>query len=477
MTDRRAAGAPPAELRLPTPPPAPPRPFDPMAGAYFLGPQSFDASSGGGYTGAPLPPRVVRTAIVVRRFRFRLLPLLLALPVSAAAAQEGAAPVDTAGPPPPFVEEQAPQGYDLALHGLEGFDIGHLNRVDGLTPSFGFSLLSVRPNALPTLDLAAGLRTNRPEEPWFRAEAAQILAGLDRLRISAALYRDTHTPDAWKIGDRENDVWLFLARTDLRNYYDARGARLTLASSDLRPWGLSLSLLAERNTSLEQDGFFTFTTLLGDDEDFRPNPPVAEARVTSATLEARLLTASTQSPSLRVPGWSLSAGLESAGSAAGGDVAFRRGVLHLRRYTQVGERHWLSGRVYVSGPVLGTDSLPPQRFTYLGGPGSLPGFDTLVLGGDRGVLASAEYTFQLPNTRWSTPVFLLWQLEVFSNAGNSVTRARRSRLYSDLHWDAGLGVSGVTVLGYLGLFVAQRLSHFDERSDGPRVLFRLQRTF
>ena len=363
------------------------------------------------------------------------------------------------------------------MHGVAGFDLGHLDRVDGWTPAFGLTLLSVRPNALPTIDLAVGWRSNRPLRPSARIAASQVFAGADRLRLSAEAYRATHTTDGWKVGARENDFSVFLFRTDLRNYYEANGVRLSAASSDLRTVGATLTLLGEQNRALLQDGFFTASTLLGDDADFRPNPLVPDARVTSAAVEARLVTASTQSPSLRVPGWNLSAEVERAFDALGADVTFWRGRLDLRRYTRLTDRHWVNARLYLAGPVLGTEELPRQRFTYLGGPGSLPGYDTLVLGGDRGVLATAEYTFALPNTSWSTPVFLLWQLEVFSNAGNAVLAADRARLWDDLHWDAGLGVSGVTVFGNLGVFVAQRLSQLDERHDGPRVFARLARAF
>ncbi len=435
------------------------------------------------------------TAAVLQRLHPWLFLLILACPLAAqerAGAPPDSLPPDTTAradslahpdstPAAPDVAALAkantPAGYEVSPHGIHGFDVGHLNRVDGWTPSLGITLLAVRPNALPTLDLAAGLRTNRTDDPWARAKVSQIFAGLDRLQVTAEAYLDTRTPDGWKVGARENDVWVFLARTDLRNYYDAEGVRLAVSSSDLRPWGLTLVLQSEHNESLVQDPFFTFTTLFGDDGNFRPNPAVLDGRVTSASLEARFVTASSQSPALRVPGWSLGAGLERAWQGLGGDVSFWRGTLHVRRYTRLAERHWLNARAYVTGPVFGTDALPGQRFTYLGGPGSLPGFDTLELGGDRGVLGSVEYTYQLPNTSWSTPVFLLWQLEVFSNLGNAVGEADRADLYSDLHWDAGAGVSGVTVLGYLGLFLAQRLSDADGSSSGPRVFFRLQRAF
>ncbi|MFN2431790.1 MAG: BamA/TamA family outer membrane protein [Gemmatimonadota bacterium] len=396
------------------------------------------------------------------------------------AADSTAADSAAVHPPPSipaFVERASARGYEVSLAGLRGFEIGHLNRVDGWRPGFGLSLLSVRPNALPTLEVSAGMRTHRLEEPWVRATATQILSDLDRLRVWVEGYRDTHTPDGWKIGARENDFWVFLAHSDLRNYYEANGVRLGASTSDLRPWGFELTLLTETNESVQEDGFFTLPTLFGDEGAFRPNPSIAEGRVTSAALEARLVTAASQSPALRVPGWSLTGSLERAGAVLGGDHSFWRGTLHVRRYTRLAERHWLNARLHLSAPVLGTEELPRQRFTYLGGPGSLPGFDTLILGGDRGVLASGEYTFQLPTTPWSAPVFLLWQLEVFSNVGNAVERSARARLYSDLRWDAGLGVSGVTVLGYLGVFLAQRLSNLDEPSSGPRLLFRLQRTF
>ncbi|HEY7461046.1 MAG TPA: BamA/TamA family outer membrane protein [Gemmatimonadota bacterium] len=402
----------------------------------------------------------------------------LARPDSLTPADSLAPPVSRPAPArAALVEAGAPSGYDVSPHGYRGLDVGHLNRVDGWAPSVGLTLLPVRPNALPTLDITAGVRTNRLDEPWGRLAASQIFAGLDRFQLAAEIYRDTRTPDGWKVGARENDLWVFLTRTDLRNYYDAAGVRLAASSSDLRPWGLTLALQSEHNESVDQDPFFTLTTLFGDDEDFRPNPSVLDGRVTSASLDARFVTASSQSPALRVAGWNLGAGLERAWQGLGGDVSFWRGTLHVRRYTRLAERHWLNARVYVTGPVLGTDDLPPQRFTYLGGPGSLPGFDTLELAGDRGVLGTVEYTFQLPSTSWSTPVFLLWQLEVFSNVGNAVDEGDRTRLYSDLHWDAGVGVSGVTVLGYLGLFLAQRLSDLDAPSSGPRVLFRLQRAF
>lgn len=436
-----------------------------------------------------------------RTFRpsFLLLLVLAVLPASAARGQEpdsltppitpapdttatdSIARPDTAGAGPPPIPgipgERAPRGYEVDLHGIQGFDIGHLNRVDGLTPSFGLSLLSVRPNVLPTLEAEIALRTSRTETPAYRVAATQIFAGLDRFRMALEVYDETATSDAWKVGERENDVWVFLVREDLRNYYAARGARLSLTTSDLRAWSAALRLVAESNRSLDTESFFTLTTIFGDDAAFRPNPPVAEARLTSATLELRLHTAATQSPSLRVPGWNLAAAVERAGSALEGELAFTRGTLHLRRYNRLGERYWLNLRLFATGPLGDTRALPPQRFTYLGGAGSLPGFEPLEIAGDRAVLASAEIDVQLPNTSWSAPVFLLWQLELFSNAGHAVFRDDRSRLLSDLHWDAGAGVSGITVLGYLGVFAAQRLSHLDEPSSGPRVFFRLQRTF
>jgi hypothetical protein len=201
---------------------------------------------------------------VLRRSNPWLFLLLIAHPLT---AQEGRAapdslapadslvradsltPADSLAPPvskpapdrAALVEAGAPSGYDVSPHGYRGLDVGHLNRVDGWAPSIGFTLLPVRPNALPTLDIAAGVRTNRLDEPWGRLAASQIFAGLDRFQLAAELYRDTRTPDGWKVGARENDVWVFLTRTDLRNYYDAAGVRLAASSSDLRPWGVTLA--------------------------------------------------------------------------------------------------------------------------------------------------------------------------------------------------------------------------------------------
>jgi hypothetical protein len=403
-------------------------------------------------------------------------------PDSSAAQRADSLPAPPAPPAPAdsidvaaLTEGGTPAGYEASLHGIQGLDVGHLDRVDGWTPAVGVTLEPVRPNALPTLDLAIGVRTSRPREPFTRFSATQIFPGLDRLRVAVEGYRSTRTPDDWKVGPRENDIWVLLAHQDLRNYYQADGARLAVSSSDLRPWGLALSLLLEDQRSIEADAFPTLPSAFGEEENFRANPAIAEGRMASATLDARLVTASSQSPALRVPGWNLGASLERAGSALGGDQTFWRGMLDLHRYTRLSDRHWVNARLYLTGPVLGTRTLPRQRFTYLGGPGSLPGFDPLEIAGDRGALGTVEYTFQLPNTSWSTPVFLLWQLELFSDVGGATSRA--GDLLSDLHWDAGAGVSGVTVLGYLGLFFAQRVSDLDQSSAGPRLFFRLQRAF
>jgi hemolysin activation/secretion protein len=124
------------------------------------------------------------------------------------------------------------------------------------------------------------------------------------------------------------------------------------------------------------------------------------------------------------------------------------------------------------GP-LGERELPVQREVRLGGPGSLRGFRAASFIGDAGIQGQTEVRLPLPVTDEIAIVFLSWHVVGFLDAGMVAVDDN----WDTLHADAGVGVSGINILSYVGFFVAHRITDLGGPEDGPRFVVRLRRDF
>jgi hypothetical protein len=129
---------------------------------------------------------------------------------------------------------------------------------------------------------------------------------------------------------------------------------------------------------------------LVDDEPDRPNPSIDHGRITS--LQGSL---GVSWDGNTIEG-SASLGLEGAARVAGGDFAFGRFEIDAVAALAALANHSLLVEWRARGPIPGTDSLPQQRWSALGGRGTLYTHDILSLRGDRMVYLETEYLIPIP---------------------------------------------------------------------------------
>ena len=273
------------------------------------------------------------------------------------------------------VREERPA---VDLHGLSGLHLPAYRRVDGWTFGWGGTVRATGIAGQPSLDGAVRFHTEGREQLEGSLRAAVHPAG--RLRVSLLAERRTLTRDGWIRGDLSNTASYLLGFGDFRNYYRAERAVLELASTARQGWAPALSIGWEEARSLEAR---PLSVLFEDDDDVRPNPPVDAGRITSLTAEMAYRD--------RYPGgrFVTRAGLEVADSTVAGDFSFLLGEARLTWRRRVLGSHRIEvlglGRWDLSG------DLPRQRWSAVGGTGSLPALETLALRGPRLVFGSATW--------------------------------------------------------------------------------------
>lgn len=375
------------------------------------------------------------------------------------------APGDTLGGPflpgiTPADEARFP--WLLELPGWHGLSIEHYNRVDGLTPAWGFGLEPVEPTLHPTLAARIAGATTRSRLYW-NATIRQ------RLPLPGAIYaRFEHfhrstTFDDWKVSIRENDVATFAFASDLLDWWRERGYALGIdaETSGGRLGGALTYLDATQHAEPNRSPFALFGA------NYRDNPPATEGDLHSLSATLRVDTRDVQSPLLPSPGWWLRADAELAGGILGGELDFRRAAVELRRFTRLGDDAWWDSRVVWMGPLDG-DSLPAQRHVMFGGPGSLRGFRGGSFVDSQGAQLSTEIRLPLPVGRRIALLFLSWHWVAFADAGALGD-------YEEWHADVGTGISGINLLSYVELLLAQRITDRDEERSGPRFVVRFRR--
>ncbi|MBI4544064.1 MAG: BamA/TamA family outer membrane protein [Gemmatimonadetes bacterium] len=374
------------------------------------------------------------------------------------------------------------------------------NRVEGLPVTFGprLTLGGSNPTRLEALLIyrtVAGLRLDS-DELGYTLRGEQFLGGRRAARLGLILHSETLPIEDWGLSDRENSLATFLLHRDYRDHYQRVGwsAYLRLAPRG-RSYDASLEYAEERHEMLAARGPWA---LVDNDEEWRPQPAVAEGRLRS--LAARLAYDTRNQGADPSAGWYVRARLErglggSLRQELGPDPAtgepifedrpandhFLDGLLDLRRYARMGPRSKLGVRALLAGSLDGK-ALPPQRQHALGGEGSLPAYALLSFdcgarrrsasagdeefypfyGCDRLALVQLEYQATLPMPRRLGPLRLGHELDLgdtfgwvlFFDAGRAWTepeaRSGRGAGPSDFAADAGLGLR----LGRLGFYWA-----------------------
>jgi hypothetical protein len=293
---------------------------------------------------------------------------------------------------PLYVDEYSP----IEWPGAYGVRIPSYDRVNGLSLPFGprFWLDSTRYSVEPIVTYRSDLGEIDPE-----VRASMTLSRLSAVTLTAA--RTTLTNDAWIRGSFINSLSSLFTGADVRNYRRADRGELRYrrdVERDAGVWTPFVGVQTERAWSVAPRPGATSGpwSLFGrnDDEEgmLRPNPGVARGRISSVVggVDATL-----QFQDVSVDARTF---VETAVDAPG-DARFVQTTLDGRVRFPAIRNHQFQFEVH-SLLTFG-DIAPPQRFSYLGGSGTLPTMRLLSMGGDELLFLESRYT--VPIERVSIP--------------------------------------------------------------------------
>lgn len=269
------------------------------------------------------------------------------------------------------------------------------DRVNGASVAFG-----------PLVTLDSG-RFEIDPTVTYRSHLGALDAGVEaraplsrRTEITARARRGTFTNDAWIRGDLINSVSTLVVASDARNYFRADRAELLATrryETTFAEWVPFVSVRTERDWPVgplpgaRHSPWSAFGRRDTDNGMLRPNPAVHRGRLTSAIAGA---TARWEG----VSGILVTGDLRAEGiTAAPRDRRFVQGTFDGGIMMPVVRDHtyeFLAHAVVTAG-----DSASPQRYVYLGGPGTLPTLDLLSMGGDQLFFVEQQYTVPFPRIR------------------------------------------------------------------------------
>lgn len=276
----------------------------------------------------------------------------------------------------------------IVLPGLFGVAIPTYDRVDGLTLSFSAGV------ALPRMERVEPVVLGRVD---YRSQRGAITGGLELElpRGGTALVlgaeRTTLTNERWIRGDLDNSLTFFLTGKDLRDYYEADRAFAEVRRSlevGARETDVFLRGQVEEARTLAAGSPWTVLGTPRDD-----NMGVDDGRITSVVAG---LSTDWTTPLHRVR---VSAAVEAAGTVLSGRHSFARYEVNADWAMKALANHTLRVQPHFQGPLPGTDSLPGQRWSFVGGSSTLYTFDIAEFRGDRVAFVETAYGIPLDRVR------------------------------------------------------------------------------
>jgi hypothetical protein len=268
-----------------------------------------------------------------------------------------------------------------------GVGIPSYDRANGVTLRAAARARLYADTAAPTLDATALYHTARER---FGGELSLLfrLGARHHAVIEAA--RHSATNEQWIRGDLVNSLSSLTIRSDVRNYYEEDLLALEVAREPPVGQRTGQGFIAPRlriaTSTARSLPARDVWTLFGDEE-WRRNPAIDAGRIVSGTLGA-------------------AAGWRGATSSFSGDLAVEwappgLGDFEYRLLTADGQwdmvalwSHAISIRGHFLHP-LGS-SAPAQRWSMVGGPGTLPTLETGLLRGDHLLFVESSYGIPLP---------------------------------------------------------------------------------
>jgi hypothetical protein len=280
-----------------------------------------------------------------------------------------------------------------------GLRIPSYDRVNGLTLPWGPQLVLGEDRL--QLDAVVSYRSNLGK--WDPSLEGLVRVGAAN-EIKLYVGRGTFTNDSWIRSDLYNSAAALFVGSDARNYYRADRASLRLTRIVTTSALVLTPFIAgniERDWSTgslsPQKSPWSFFGRKSDLKMRRPNPPIAKGRINSLLagsgvilsrggLDAKLdlqVEHAFKAPTF------LCASIPPVGPPACGQGAFTQTTLDgVVKFPTFGSQTFeFKGHAVLAGD----DFLPPQRFAYLGGAGTLATVDLLALGGDNLLYVQGDY--------------------------------------------------------------------------------------
>ncbi|MBU8932519.1 MAG: outer membrane protein assembly factor [candidate division Zixibacteria bacterium] len=295
------------------------------------------------------------------------------------------------------------------------------NRVDGALPSCraGFEDLD---SLLPSVWVEGGYAFE--SKHWRYGLGLEQTLWRDRpLIVGGEFYRRLASEDDWIIEKGENTIFALLVTEDFRDYYEAEGGTAYLHFKPFETVTFDARYRSEETNWLDAQPHLW--SLFGGDKLFRSNfssiggdlrtQAISEIdTTTNASLGIGLEwnTLDADRPYAH-SGWRLNGNIEWAHPDIGSDFDYRRFVVSARRYQEVHRRAMILVRG-MFGNACGT--LPVYKQFYLGGLGTLRGYDYKELSGNRFWMVNAEYRIDFPRSDLGASI--LWDIgRITDNSG------------------------------------------------------------
>jgi hypothetical protein len=292
----------------------------------------------------------------------------------------------------------------VVLPGVYGLRIPSYDRTNGLSIPYGPTVRfdTARIEIDPQVVYRSQLGTVDPRLE-FRAAFGR------RLTVEGVAGRNTETNEDWIYSDISNSITTLYAGNDIRNYYRASRAEVRAAyrwEGERAQLSLVGGGLGEKASSARPDtgargGPWALRGRHDIDDMLRPNPRVRPGTIASALGGVRVdfsdqgvvahLTSETELP-FTTPG-----DARFVQTTLDGSVTFPTFKTQRMEF----ESH----AVLTAG-----DTAPPQRFAWVGGPGTLPTFEILEFGGDEMFFTEARYIIPVDRIRvkyLGSPTFTL----------------------------------------------------------------------
>ncbi|MCH7946619.1 MAG: BamA/TamA family outer membrane protein [candidate division Zixibacteria bacterium] len=326
------------------------------------------------------------------------------------------------------------------------------NRVDGLLlgGKFGFEH---KDSLTPAVDAGFGYAFEAKRIRYFFA-AEQYIWKKQLLRIGGSFYRKLSSEDDWLLGNSENTVFALIAREDFKDYYESEGASGWIKMSAAKDLLLTISYDSYDSRWIKSQK--NLWSMFGGSKLFRENFSSIEPSYRAVGI-AEIDSKHNAEVSLEfsydnrlndddniLSGWKFSGNFQWSADRFSSDFDYRKYTFQIIRYQKVNRISAIRLRA-VHGNSDG--NLPMYKRYFLGGLGTLPGYNHKEMIGSRFWMLNSEYRVGLTKKHFS---YLLFMWDVGQIANDS-----RLDDQSEIKHSLGLG------LDFSGLRV-----NFSKRLDG-----------